>query len=107
MDLIWEHEPIGSSRLAELSREKLGWAKSTMYTRLRILVEKGYVENRDAQVTSLISREEAQSLESSYVVDEAFKGSLPGFLASFLNGRPITAEEAEKLSNLIDSYREK
>ncbi len=106
MDIIWESEPIPSGRLVELCRENLGWKKSTTYTRLRILVEKGYVRNEDSVVTALVSRAEVQASESAYVVEQTFSGSLPGFLVSFLGGKTISAKEAEELKKLIDEHRE-
>ena len=106
MDLIWEHEPVPSGKLVELCREKLGWKKSTTYTRLRLLVEKGYVKNEGAVVTALVSRGQVQAAESQYVVAETFSGSLPGFLVSFLGGKTISAQEAEELKKLIDEHKE-
>ena len=106
LNLIWENEPIPSGRLVELCSEKLGWQKSTTYTRLRLLAEKGYVKNENAVVTSLLSRVEVQAAESAYVVEQTFSGSLPGFLVSFLGGKTISEEEAEELKRLIDEHRE-
>ena len=106
LDLIWDNEPVPSGRLVELCREKLGWKKSTTYTRLRLLAEKGYVKNEDTVVTSLLRREEVQAAESAYVVAETFSGSLPGFLVSFLGGKTISAQEAEELKKLIDEHKE-
>ncbi|MBR5701461.1 MAG: BlaI/MecI/CopY family transcriptional regulator [Oscillospiraceae bacterium] len=106
LDVIWENEPVPSGRLVELCREKLGWKKSTTYTRLRILAEKGYVKNEESVVTALVSRTEVQASESAYVVEQTFSGSLPGFLVSFLGGKTISAQEAEELKKLIDEHRE-
>ena len=106
LDIIWDNEPVQSSRLVELCLEKLGWKKSTTYTRLRILIEKGYVKNENSTVTGLVSRNEVQAAESAYVVEQTFAGSLPGFLVSFLGGRTISEEEAEELKRLIDAHKE-
>ncbi len=106
LDVIWENEPVSSGRLVELCRDLLGWKKSTTYTRLRILVEKGYVKNEESLVTALVSRSEVQAAESAYVVEQTFSGSLPGFLVSFLGGKTISAKEAEELKKLIDEHRE-
>ncbi len=106
LDVIWENEPVPSGRLVELCREKLGWQKSTTYTRLRLLAEKGYVRNENAVVTSLLSREAVQKAESAYVVEQTFSGSLPGFLVAFLGGKTISDAEAEALKTLIDAHRE-
>lgn len=106
MDIIWDCEPVPSGRLVELCRERLGWKKSTTYTRLRLLEEKGYVKNENAVVTALLSRREVQEGESNYVVEQTFSGSLPGFLVSFLGGKTISGKEAEELKRLIDEHRE-
>ena len=106
MNLIWDTEPVSSGVLKDLCLEKLGWQKSTTYTMLKILVNKGYVRNEKALVTALISREEARAEESRYVVENSFDGSLPGFLVSFLGGKTITDQEAEELKRLIDAHRE-
>ena len=106
MDIIWDCEPVPSGRLVELCRERLGWKKSTTYTRLRLLEEKGYVRNENATVTALLSRREVQESESNYVVEQTFSGSLPGFLVSFLGGKTISEAEAEELKRLIDEHRE-
>ena len=106
LDVIWENEPVPSGTLVALCREKLGWQKSTTYTRLRILAEKGYVKNENSVVTALLTREEVQKAESAYVVEQTFSGSLPGFLVAFLGGRKISEQEAEALKKLIDEHRE-
>ena len=106
MQLIWDSEPLLSNQLTEKCLAALGWKKSTTYTMLKKLEEKGYVQNEKAQVTSLISRAAAQAEESRYVVESSFSGSLPGFLVSFLGGRTISDEEAEELKALIDAHRE-
>ncbi len=106
LELIWDNEPLPSGRLVELCREKLGWKKSTTYTRLRLLAEKGYVKNENTVVSSLVSREEVQSAESAYVVEQTFSGSLPGFLVSFLGGKTLSSREAEELKKLIDEHKE-
>ena len=106
LDIIWENEPVPSGRLVELCRERLGWKKSTTYTRLRLLVEKGYVKNEGSVVTACVSRREVQASESAYVVEQTFSGSLPGFLAAFLGGKKLSQAEAEDLKRLIDEYKE-
>ena len=100
--LIWERAPISSGDLVPLCGEVFGWKKSTTYTMLKRLQEKGYVKNVDAMVTSLIERSEVLSNESEAFVSETFSGSLPGFLTAFFGGRKITEEEAKELKDLID-----
>ena len=87
LSIIWENEPVSSTKLVALCNEAFGWKKSTTYTMLKRLQEKGYVKNVDAMVTSLIERSEVLSNESEAFVSETFSGSLPGFLTAFLYPR--------------------
>ena len=106
MDLIWEYGPIGSGALVALSEEKLGWKKSTTYTVLKKLCQRGFAENSNAVVTALIPRERVRAYESNRVVERTFAGSLPGFLAAFLGEKRLTAAEAAELKKLIEEHEE-
>lgn len=106
VELVWAHEPVNSTELAKLSLEKLGWKKSTVYTVLRKLCAKGILRNEDAVVTSLLTREQVQRQESETLVRKSFGGSLPMFVASFLNGRKISTKEAEELKRIIEEASE-
>ena len=105
-DLIWENEPLPSGELVKLAEAALGWKKSTTYTMLKRLGEKGLLQNENAVVTSLVSRAEVQAAESECVVQQTFDGSLPGFLVAFLGNKTISSEEAEAIKRLIDEHRE-
>ena len=104
--IVWEHEPLPSGKLVELSLQQLGWKKSTTYTVLKKLVEKGILLNENAMVTAAIPKEQILREESRAVVDRAFEGSLPSFLAHFMGGRTISDAEADELKAIIDRYRE-
>ncbi len=106
MNVIWDNEPLGSGELVAKCAEVLGWKKSTTYTMLKKLCEKGLVKNDSSTITSLVSRERVQKAESEKFVEQTFSGSLPGFLAAFLGGKTISEREAEELKKLIDSCRE-
>ncbi len=106
MCVVWENAPVNSGQLVVLCEAKLGWKKSTTYTVIRKLCEKGYIKNQGAVVSVLISKEQVQSEESSYFIDRTFEGSLPGFMTAFLGGKKISHEEAESLKRLIDEYKE-
>ena len=106
MTVIWNHEPVASGTLVELCAENLGWKKSTTYTVLKKLCEKGFAKNEDTVVTALVPREQVQAFESEHFVEHAFDGSLPGFLAAFLGGKTISRQEAEQLKRLIDEHKE-
>lgn len=105
-EIIWSHEPLSSGELVKLCLQELGWKKSTTYTVLRKLCDRGIFQNNDGEVTSLLSRDELHSLQSRQFVEEAFNHSLPAFLNAFIGGKGISAEEAEELKAIIDRYRE-
>lgn len=103
--IVWENEPLPSGKLVELSQKELGWKKSTTYTVLKKLIDKGVLQNDGSAVTSRIPREAIQREESQAVVDRTFNGSLPSFLTAFFGGRSISGREAEELKALIDAHR--
>jgi BlaI family penicillinase repressor len=102
VSLIWAKEPVNSTELVRLSLDTLGWKKSTTYTVLRKLCERGILQNRDSIVTSLVKREDVQKYESKVLIDKTFGGSLPKFLTTFLGEKKLSAEEAEKLKRIIE-----
>lgn len=106
LNIIWANEPVASGDLVRLCQQELGWKKSTTYTMLKRLADKGLLRNENAIVTSLVSRAEVQAAESESVVQQTFDGSLPGFLVAFLGGKTISSEEAEAIKRLIDEHRE-
>lgn len=105
-ELVWSREPIASGALVRLCGEELGWKSSTTYTVLRRLCDRGLLKNVDSTVTSLVSREEYRKRRSRRFVEDAFGGSLPGFLAAFIGGERLSREEAEQIQRLIDECRE-
>ena len=102
--ILWDHEPINSTRLAALCKEQLGWSKATTYTVIRRLAERGVLKNENATVTSLISKEQVQAAELEEFVDKTFEGSIPALLAVFANSKKLSDEEAAQLQKLIDNY---
>lgn len=107
MLIVWEHAPVNSGELVKLCNEILGWKKSTTYTTIKKLCEKGYIRNENAIVSVLIEKERVQTDESEYFVKRTFGGSLPQFLTAFLGGKKISAEEAQKIKDLIDQHSER
>ena len=105
-ELIWDHEPLGSGELVKLCKEELGWQKSTTYTVLKKLCDKGFFVNEGGLVRSLVPREEVQTRESREYVAERFGGSLPAFINAFTAGRGLTREEAEGLRQMIEAYEQ-
>ena len=106
-DIIWENEPISSTELAKRSEELFRWKKSTTYTVLKRLCEKGIFQNNKGIVTSVISRQEFYSAQSEKFVKETFEGSLPAFLAAFTARKNLTPEEVEYLRRMVAEYEER
>ena len=106
MDIIWDNAPVESGRLVKLCESGLAWKKSTTYTMIKKMSEKGFIKSENAVVTALIPREQVQTAESEKFVEQTFAGSLPGFLVAFLGGKKISPAEAEELKALIDAHRE-
>ncbi len=104
--IIWEREPLSSNELVKLSLQELGWKKSTTYTVLKRLCDKGIFQNEKGTVTSLISRDEFYSLQSEKFVEENFKGSLPAFLAAFTAKKKLTKNEVEQLRKMVEEFEE-
>lgn len=103
-DIIWENEPMTSAELARRSEALLSWKKSTTYTVLKRLCEKGIFQNDGGTVTSRISRQEFYALQSEKFVEETFDGSLPAFLAAFTSRKQLSQEEIAQLRRMIDEY---
>lgn len=105
-DLIWQNEPLSSTELAKRSLALLGWKKSTAYTVLKRLCDKGIFQNTGGMVTARLTRQEFYARQSRRFVEETFDGSLPAFLTAFASGKGLTAQEVAQLQQLIDSYKE-
>ena len=104
--IIWEHAPLSSSRLVVLAQEALGWKKSTTYTVLKRLCEKGIFENNGGTVAVKLNRDDFYALQSKSFVEDHFDGSLPAFLAAFTSTKRLTAQEVDQLRQLVQNYRE-
>lgn len=103
--LVWENEPLPSGQLVRLAADALGWKKSTTYTVLKKLCERGILCNENGTVTALIKQSAVQQQESTAVVERTFGGSLPRFVAAFLNEKPISAAEAAEIRAILDAAR--
>ena len=100
--ILWENEPIKSTELAKLCKQKLEWSKTTTYTVIKRLSERGVVKNENAVVTSLVSKEEAQQSELEELMDKKFEGSLPAFIAAFGRRQSLSEEEIEEIRRIIE-----
>ena len=104
-DMIWENEPVPSPELVKLAEQELSWKKSTTYTVLKRLCERGIFQNQSGIVTSLMSRKDFYAVQSEKFVEETFSGSLPAFLAAFTTRKKLSEEEIAELQVLIDQSR--
>ena len=104
-ELIWDNEPVSSGDLVKLCEKELTWKKSTTYTMLRRLCERGIFQNKDGIVSSLMSKREFNALQSERFVEETFDGSLPQFLAAFTSRKRLSEREINELQKLIDEKR--
>ena len=99
--ILWENEPIKSTELAKLCKEKLCWSKTTTYTVIKRLCERGVIQNENTIVTSIVSKEEAQLSELDEMVDKKFEGSLPAFIAAFGRRQSLSDAEIEEIRRII------
>ena len=104
--ILWEHEPINSTKLVQICKEQLGWSKATTYTVIRRLSERGVVKNENTIVSSVISKEQAQASRLEEMVQETFEGSVPAFIAAFSRSKTLSKNEVDQLKAWIESYEE-
>lgn len=100
--ILWENEPIGSSHLAALCKETLGWSRTTTYTVIKRLSDRGVLKNENAVVTSLVSKQDVQVSEIDELMDKTFEGSLPAFIAAFAKRQNLSDKEIEEISRIIE-----
>ena len=105
-DMIWENQPISTKDLVKLCDKELNWKRTTTYTVLKKLCERGIFKTENSVVTALISRDEFYAIQSEKFVDETFKGSLPAFIAAFSSRKKLSAEELSEIKRLIDGFGE-
>lgn len=106
MQVLWENEPVNSTCLVALCKEKLNWSKATTYTVIRRLSERGVVVNENTMVRSLVTKEEVQDTELEELVEKTFGGSIPQFLAAFTRKTKLKKEDVEALKQMIQEYEE-
>ena len=103
--IMWEHAPISAAQLAKLCLEQLGWKRTTTYTVIKRLGERGILKNEDGVVTALVSKEDAQAYEIDELVEKKFEGSLPAFLTAFTKRQTLTDSDLDEMQQMIDRIR--
>mgnify|MGYP003421055555 CR=1 FL=1 len=104
--ILWENEPVKSSKLVDLCKEQLGWKPTTTYTVIKRLSERGVLKNENTVVTSLVSKDQVQAAELNEMVEKTFEGSLPAFVAAFASHAKLKEEDAKKLLRMIDEMED-
>lgn len=105
-ELIWENAPVPSGELVRLCESGFHWKKSTTYTMLKRLCERGIFQNTQGVVTAVLSKEDFAATQSESFVEETFSGSLPQFLAAFTRRKKLSPEEVGEIQKFIDQYQE-
>ena len=103
--ILWENEPVKSSKLVELCKEQLGWKPTTTYTVIKRLSERGVLKNENTVVTSLVTKDQVQAAELNEMVEKTFEGSLPAFIAAFTKHQKISEAEIDAVQEMIDRFR--
>ena len=100
--ILWENEPIQSAQLAKLCNERLGWSRTTTYTIIRRLTDRGVVKSENAIVSAVVKKEEVQLSEMNELVEKTFEGSLPAFIAAFARRQKLSDEDIAALKEMIE-----
>ncbi|MBR4072283.1 MAG: BlaI/MecI/CopY family transcriptional regulator [Clostridia bacterium] len=100
--ILWENEPITSANLAKLCKEKRDWSRTTTYTVIKRLVERGVLKNDNSLITSLVSKDEIQAAEIDELVEKKFEGSLPAFISAFTKHAKLSEKDIAELRELIE-----
>lgn len=103
--IMWEHEPVTAAELVKMCQEQLGWKRTTTYTVIKRLGERGVLKNENSTITSLISKDKAQTSEIDELVEKKFGGSLPAFIAAFTKRQDMSEDELDEVQRMIDRIR--
>lgn len=107
LELVWDAQPVSSAQLCKLAADHLSWKRTTTYTVIKRLSDKGYLKNEAAVVTALVDRAEVQRADGQEVLQRSFHGSLPSFLAAFLQAGTVTDQEAAEIEEMLAAYRQR
>lgn len=103
-DIIWKNAPLSSRDLVKLCQQQLEWKKSTTYTVLKKLCDRGIFQNEDGIVSPLVSRQEFHARQSQRFVEETFQGSLPAFISAFASGKKLSPQDVSDIRRMLDEY---
>lgn len=104
-EIIWANEPLTTNQLIKLCSQELEWKRTTTYTVLKKLCERGLFKTENSMVTAIISKSEFEGMQSEQFVEETFNGSLPAFLTAFNSRKKLSEAEIDEIQKLIDRMR--
>ena len=107
LDLVWRDQPVPSPQLCKAAEQALGWKRTTTYTVLKRLCDKGVLQNEATIVTALADRDSIRQAEGEEVLNRSFGGSLPSFLAAFLRAGQVSDQDAAEIERMLEEYRKK
>ena len=99
--ILWENEPVSCSDLAKICKERLGWSRTTTYTVIKRLGERGVLSNENSVVKSLVSKEEIQASEMDEMMEKTFEGSVPAFIAAFAKREKLSEKDVSEIRRII------
>ena len=103
-DIVWQNQPLSTKELVKLCESELNWKRTTTYTVLKKLCERGIFKTESSTVTAVMTREEFYAIQSEKFVEETFEGSLPAFIAAFSSRKKLSEEELAAIRRMIDDY---
>lgn len=106
LNILWDNEPVASPKLVQLCNEQLGWKKSTTYTVIKKLIDKGIVKNENTIVSALVTKEEVDRQDSEELLQRTSKGNIPAFFAAFLKDRKLSREDVDHIRQIIDQMED-
>ena len=106
MDLLWDREPITSSELSRLCEEQFGWKKTTTFTQIKRMIDRGFLKSEKTVLTALVKRDQVEQYDSEEIIDQRFGGSLPKFITAFAEAKRLTRDDLDELRRLIESFEE-
>ena len=104
-DIIWDSAPLSTAELVRICNEELEWKRTTTYTVLKKLCDRGIFHTENSTITVLISKDKFRAIQGQQFLEENYQGSLPAFVAAFTKQQSLSAKEAEEISKMLDDYR--
>ncbi|MBQ8408811.1 MAG: BlaI/MecI/CopY family transcriptional regulator [Clostridia bacterium] len=105
-DIVWENQPLSTKELVNICEKELNWKRTTTYTVLKKLCDRGIFKTENSTVTAILSKDEFQAIQSEQFVGDTFDGSLPAFLAAFTSRKKLSAKEIEEIRRMINSFED-